>query len=67
MRTLNTLLLVVAAALAGCNKPAPAPVVEEKPSLEVQAPGVDVNVKPGEGVQVEAPGVDVDAKAEPPK
>ncbi len=62
MRT-TAMLIVVSAALAfGCNKPSDAP--DNDGSVEINAPGVDVKVEPGEGVDVSAPGVDVEASRE---
>ena len=54
--------LLATLALVGCAKQGGTKVDASAPAekgIEVQAPGVDVEVKPGEGVKVEAPGVDV--------
>ena len=63
MKTSLYLLAAVALGMAlGCErKPAPP---AEKPGIEVNAPGVKVDVEPGKGVEVNAPGVEVDTKKE---
>lgn len=72
MRT-TLLAIVVALAAVGCQQKADTNVDTKSTDmtdetsgdakgLEIQAPGVDVEVKPGEGVEVKAPGVEVDAK-----
>jgi hypothetical protein len=61
--TVLALLVSVAAFACGCDKKKEvAPPPEEGGGIDVQAPGVDVEVKPGEGVEVKAPGTDVEAK-----
>lgn len=59
------IVLSVACALGCDRKPAasPPPVVPvERPGIDVNAPGVNVRVEPGQGVEVKAPGVDVETK-----
>jgi hypothetical protein len=69
-RCLLALLLAVAPLSLGCeSKPKEpvveeTPVVEEKGGVEINAPGVKVDVGGGKGVEVEAPGVEVDTKPE---
>jgi hypothetical protein len=59
--TILAAMLTISALAVGCEKK-PKEAVEEKPGIEVNAPGVEVKVDPKEGVKVEAPGVDVEAK-----
>jgi hypothetical protein len=42
-------------------------VQENRPGIEVSAPGVDIKVEPREGVEVKAPGADVKVDTEAPK
>lgn len=44
----------------GCDSK-PKPAVEERPKIEVNAPGVKVDVDPDKGIEVKAPGVEVEA------
>lgn len=53
-------MLVVTGLAVGCETK-PKPAVEEK-KIEINAPGVKVDIERGKGVEVEAPGVDVEAK-----
>jgi hypothetical protein len=62
MRTTILAIAVALATMIGCGPESKSKTEGDAGGVEVNAPGVDVKVKPGEGVEVEAPGVDVDAK-----
>lgn len=68
MRNALMFSAVVVSGLIGCGQHAPPPAktppIEERREIEVQAPGVKVDVEPGKGVEVDAPGVRIDTKEE---
>jgi hypothetical protein len=69
---MTTLAIIMGLACAlGCEKSAKKdampPAQESGRGIEVEAPGVDVKVRPGEGIDVEAPGADVKVDADEPK
>ena len=55
MRTTGWAIAVAVTMLIGCGP-------KSDSGVNVKAPGVEVEVKPGEGVSVETPAADVDAK-----
>jgi len=55
-------IAVALAATFGCASESKPSADDAETGVEVNAPGVDVNVDPGKGVEVEAPGVDVEAE-----
>jgi hypothetical protein len=61
MRLSTFVLCATALALmAGCNKPAAKKTESDAPAVQVDAPGVKVDIEPGKGTEVKAPGVDVE-------
>ena len=55
------LFVLISAAQFGCDRK-PAPKVESNPGIEVNAPGVHVEVGDRKGVEVQAPGVEVQTR-----
>jgi hypothetical protein len=54
--SINAAAILLSAACLGCDKKS-----DTKP-VEVNAPGVQVNVDPQDGVKVKAPGVEIETK-----
>ena len=61
---IESLVVMLLAAVFGCADRPASPPVEPRPAVDVEAPGVHVEVGGGKGVEVETPGTDVEI---PPK
>jgi hypothetical protein len=62
---IESLVVMLLAAMFGCAERPASPPVESRPAeVDVEAPGVNVEVGGGKGVEVETPGTDVEI---PPK
>ena len=62
MRTTTFAIAVALATAIGCAPESKSKTDDGASGVEINVPGVDVKIVPGQGVKVEAPGVDVEAK-----